>query len=135
MAVYFLVLFRWDYLTDFSAAPDLSFLQGFHDKKTRSNLLPIFAFIWRYVELRNTMRQVLASHFAELNANAASAAYLEKPFEFLAFTGNRIDFQNTIKLLKDCAGQKNAQPVAEHLICHLTRALQQRKMIKSTGKV
>ncbi|MDE6932913.1 MAG: hypothetical protein K2P37_09540 [Oscillospiraceae bacterium] len=135
MAVYFLVLFRWDYLTDFSSAPELSFLQGFHDKKTRSNLLPIFAFIWRYVELRNTMRQVLASHFAELNANAASAAYLEKPFEFLAFTGNRIDFQNTIKLLKDCAGQKNAQPVAEHLICHLTRALQQRKMIKSTGKV
>lgn len=130
MAVYFLVLFRWDYLTDFSPAPELSFLRSFHDKKARHDLLPIFAFIWRHIELRNTLRQVLTNHFAEINANAASAAYLEKPFEFLAFTGNRIDFENTIQMLKGCAGHKDAKPAAEHLIRHLTGVLQQRQTRK-----
>lgn len=135
MAIYFLVLFRWDYLTDFSSAPELTFLQSFHDKETRNAMLPVFQFIWRHVELRDTMRQVLERHFVEINTNNASVFYLEKPLEHLAFTGNRIDYQNTIKLLKDCTRQKDAQPVAEHLINHLTGILQQRQAVKSIRKV
>lgn len=130
MAIYFLVLFRWDYLTDFSSAPELSFFRSFHDKETRNALLPVFAFIWRHVELRDTMRQVLECHFAEINTDIAFATYLEKPFEFLAFTGNRIDFQNTIKLLKDCTIRENAQPAAEYLIRHLNGVLWQRQGIE-----
>ena len=130
MAVYFLVLFRWDYLTDFSSTPELSFFRSFHDKEIRNALLPVFAFIWRHIELRDTMRQVLECHFSEINTDTTLAAYLEKPFEFLAFTGNRIDFQNTIKLLKDCAKRENARPAAEYLIRHLTGVLQRRQGIK-----
>lgn len=135
MAVYFLVLFRWDYLTDFSSTPELSFLRSLHDKEARSFLLPVFQFIWRYVELRNTIRQVLECHFAELNSNDASGAYLERPFEFLAFTGNRIDYENTIKLLKDCARREDARPVSGHLIDYLSGILQQRQTTQSKRKV
>jgi len=135
MAVYFLVLFRWDYLTDFSSAPELIFLRSLHDKETRSALLPVFQFIWRHTELRDAMRQVLECHFAEINTNGASASYLERPFEFLAFTRNRIDYQNTIKLLSDCAKQKDAQPVAARLVSYLTGILQQRQISKSIRKV
>lgn len=135
MAVYFLVLFRWDYLTDFSSAPELSFLRSFHYKESRNALLPIFMFIWHKVELRDTMRQVLECHFAEINTNSTFASYLDKPFEFLAFTGHCIDFQNTIKMLEDCARQKNARSVAEHLKHHLNGVLQQRQAINSARKV
>jgi len=134
-AVYFLVLFRWDYLTDFSSAPELCFLKCFHDKETRDALLPVFQFIWRHVELRDAMRQVLECHFAEIGAKGATASYLERPFEFLAFTRNRIDYQNTLKLLKDCAKQRDAQAAASHLMNHLTGIFQQRQTIKSTRKV
>ena len=135
MAVYFLVLFRWDYLTDFSPVPELSFLRSLHDKETRSFLLPVFQFIWRYVELRDTIRQVLECHFAEINANGDSGDYLEKPFTFLAFTGNRIDYENTVKLLKDCAKREDARPTAGHLIDCLSGILQQRQIIQSRRKV
>lgn len=128
MSVYFLVLFRWDYLTDFSSTPELGFLRGLHDKETRSFLLPVFRFVWRYVELRDTTRQILECHFTEINANGASGAYLERPFEFLAFTGNRIDYENTIKLLKDCARRPDAGPTARHLIDYLSGILHQRQI-------
>lgn len=134
MAVYFLVLFRWDYLTDFSSAPELSFLRCFHEKEPRNALLPVFQFIWRHVELRNTMRQVLSGHFADIYTHGASAVYLERPMTFLAFTGSRIDYQNTIKLLKDCARQEEARPAAEHLTRYLTECLQQRAARSRAGE-
>jgi len=135
MAVYFLVLFRWDYLTDFSSEPELSFLRSLRNKEARYALLPIFQFIFRKIELRHTMCQVLECHFAEINTNSGDISHLEKQFEFLAFTKNRADFQYTIKLLDDCARQKNARPAAVHLKNHLNGILQQRQAIQSAGKV
>lgn len=126
-ALYFLLLFHWDYLTDFSSTPRLCFLYGFHNKDTRTSLLPILGFILGNFTLRNIMRQVLEKHFAELAAYDAPVSYLERPIEFLAFTKRPIDYQNTIRLLKECSKNEKARPVAEHLICHLTGIIRQRQ--------
>lgn len=126
-AIYFLALFRWDYLTDFSDEPNLVFLGCLHQKKTRAALLPLFQFIWQSEELRGTARQVLECHMREIGLYGAPCAYLEKPFEYLAFTGKKTDYNNTLYLLKKCARQEDARPAAQYLIDHLTARLQGRR--------
>lgn len=125
-AVYFLSLLRWDYLTDFSDQPELVFLRCFHWKPARESLLPLVGFLWKYVDLRRAAQQILTSHMAELGANGASCAYLEKPFAYLAFTGYESDYKNTMRLLDACASTEEAQPAARHLQAYLAADLKRR---------
>lgn len=126
-AVYFLVLFRWDYLTDFSNTPEMIFLKCLHDKELRKEMHPLLYFIWQYSELRAMAQQVLARHMGEIHMSGTSADYLEKPFECLAFTGKRVDYDSTIYLLRECAKRRDACPIAEQMQRHLEDCLRERK--------
>lgn len=127
VAAYFLTLLRWDYLTDFSEEPNMVFLRCLHKKKTRTALLPIFQLVWQRVELRGIARQILECHMREINMQGAPCAYLEKSFEYLAFTGRSADYNNTFYLLKQCAQREDVRPVAQHLLDFLAQCLKKRR--------
>ena len=126
-AEFFLMLLRWDYLTDRADAPELLFLRGLRKKAVREKILPLFRFIWRYAELRRMMARVLTAHLAEIAENHASYEYLERPFRYLAFTGDRNDYYNAIYFLRECAKDPDAKPAAEDLERCLSDYLQSRK--------
>ena len=127
VAELFLMLFRWDYLTGNDESPRLVFLNGFRRKSIRENLLPLFRFIWRYSDLRSVIKQVLTAHFSEIALRDASYSYLERPFLYLAFTGDRNDYYSTVYLLRECAKDGDAKPVAAHLEQYLSDYLKSRK--------
>ncbi len=127
IAIYFLTLFRWDYLTDFSHQPSLVFLRGLRRTQTRKALLPLFQLVWRQPVLRDTARQILECHMREISLCRAPYAYLEKPFVYLAFTDRSSDYYNTCSLLKQCAQQPEVQPVAQHLMDFLEQQLEKNR--------
>lgn len=124
--IYFLSLFRWDYLTDFSNTPRMIFLHSLGQKELREKILPLFQYAWRKSLLRSAMIEILACHFREINQFNASWEYLKKPFLFLAFTGKKFDYDNTYDALKKCTRMQEATPVAEGLMTFLSNELEAR---------
>lgn len=125
-ATYFISLLRWDYLMDFAEHPEMVFLRCFHRKAEREAILPLMRFLWQYADLRQAAWQILTSHMAELGESGETGAYLEKPFEYLAFTGSSFDYKIAWNLLNRCARDEDARPIAKHLANYLSESLKRR---------
>lgn len=124
LAVYFLSLFRWDYLTDFGSTPQLVFFRSLRENK---RLLPLIQFVWQRRELRSVMSLILQRHFSELAPCGASCDYLKRPFLLLAFTNNHFDYDITQEFLTQCASDPSSKAVAEYLKCYLIDFYNKRK--------
>lgn len=109
-ALFFLSLFRWDYLTDYSSKPQLVFLRCLQRKTLREQLLPMFQSVCRPPFLYATA-QILSSHMTEIQEHEDAYRNLEKSMLILG----KADYSSVMSLLRACEQNTDAAPVAARL--------------------
>ncbi len=99
-AEFIIALFHYDSLLTTNHYCSLALLECLFEDNNKSTLKDIYRFIWQHVALRKELSMVLFDHLKEAEKYERLAPDYLHPFvKMIAFTGKKLDYDNTMDFL------------------------------------
>lgn len=102
----------------------MMFISMMKEKEIRELLLPLYHYAWRKKVYRHVLEETLNYYLEQLGEKGYDWTYTKAFFRSLSFTGEKTDFDNTVKMLNKMEQKGNL--VAKQICMYLQSLLKQR---------
>lgn len=95
---YFCHIFLLDFFYEGYPRYQMMFIKLMQEKETRKMMLPLYRYVWRKIVFRRVLEETLNYYLEQLWEKDRDWTYTKAFFRCLSFTGEKKDFDNTIKI-------------------------------------
>lgn len=100
------------------------FISSLNRKEIRTRMIPVMCYIWKKQPLRTQfMEPVFCAYVKELESYQKPWEYMKRFLKTIAFTGNRIDYDNTIRMLERLNKINMQESIPKQMIRYLKNLL------------
>lgn len=121
---YFCHIFLLDFFYEGYPRYQMMFISMMKEKEIRELLLPLYHYVWRKKVYRHVLEETLNYYLEQLGEKGYDWTYTKAFFRSLSFTGEKTDFDNTVKMLNKMEQKGNL--VAKQICMYLQSLLKQR---------
>ena len=129
---YFCWLFREDFSKEGFPKYQLMMTHCLKEKETRRRVREMYIELWRKSRFRRLLGYILYQHFIELERKGRSWSYMQDFFKTIAFTGDRADFEDTVRFLERYGAREQGGNTADEIKSWLYGLLQMKKTGRNT---
>lgn len=129
---YFCWLFREDFSREGFPKYQLMMVHCLKDRETRKRVREMYTELWRKSRFRRIFGHILYQHFIELERKGRSWSYMQEFFKTIAFTGERADFEDTVRFLERYGVREQGGKTADEIRSWLCGLLQMKKTGRNT---
>lgn len=124
LGFYFCHIFLLDFFYEGYPRYQMMFIKLMQEKEMRKTIIPLYRYVWRKKVFRDVLEETLNHYLDQLWKKNQDWVYSKAFFRTLSFTGEKKDFENTVKMLRKIGQKGNL--VADQILTDLQNLLTQR---------